>query len=42
MSGVALLFVFPARSLPDYRPGAIPDDPPPPSPDELRRGVAEQ
>jgi MFS family permease len=41
MSGVALLFVFPARSLPDYRPGAIPDDPPPPSPDELRRGVAE-
>ena len=41
MSGVALLFIFPARWLPRYRPGSIPDDPPPPSADELRRGVAE-
>jgi MFS family permease len=41
MSGVALLFVFPARWLPDYRPGAIPDDPPPLSPEELRRASGE-
>ena len=41
MSGVALLFIFPARWLPNYQPGAIPDDPPPPSPEELRRGAAE-
>ena len=41
MSGVALLFIFPARWLPNYRPGDIPDDPPPASADELRRGVAE-
>ena len=36
MAGVALLAIFPARRLPDYRPGEMPANPPPPAPDELK------
>jgi len=41
MAGVALLAIFPARGLPDFKPGEIPDNPPPPAPEALRRGVQE-
>jgi hypothetical protein len=37
MAGVSLLAIFPAGRLPDYRPGEMPDNPPPPDPEELRR-----
>lgn len=37
MAGVSLLAIFPAARLPDYRPGEVPDNPPPPGPEELRR-----
>ncbi len=36
MAGVSLLVIIPARGLPGYKPGEIPDNPPPLSPDELR------
>jgi MFS family permease len=36
MAGIALLSIFPARRLPDYKPGEIPADPPPPTPEELK------
>jgi hypothetical protein len=39
MAGAALLAIGPASRLPDYRPGEIPDNPPPPQPDELRRAA---
>jgi hypothetical protein len=35
MAGVALLLILPSRLLPDYRPGDIPDNPPPATPEEL-------
>lgn len=41
MSGVALLLILPARMLPDYKPGDIPDNPPPATPEELRRAASE-
>ena len=39
--GLPLMFVFPARWLPKSRPGDIPNDPAPLSPEELRRSAAE-
>ena len=41
MAGVALLAIVPASGLPDYKPGEIPDNPPPPEPEELRRAARE-
>ncbi len=41
MAGVALLLILPSRLLPDYRPGDIPDNPPPATPEELRRAAQE-
>ena len=41
MAGVSLLVILPASGLPDYKPGEIPDNPPPPGPDELRRAARE-
>jgi MFS family permease len=41
MAGVALLSIAPASRLPDYRPGEIPDNPPPPEPDDLRQAARE-
>jgi MFS family permease len=39
MAGVSLLMILPAAGLPAYKPGEIPDNPPPPSPEELRSCV---
>ncbi|MDZ3837998.1 MAG: MFS transporter [Rhodospirillales bacterium] len=39
MAGAALLAIGPASRLPDYRPGEIPDNPPPAEPDALRRAA---
>jgi predicted MFS family arabinose efflux permease len=39
MACVALLSIAPASRLPDYRPGEIPDNPPPPQAEELRRAA---
>ncbi len=36
MAGVALLTIFPAGRLPDYKPGEIPDHPAPATPEELK------
>ncbi|HYN39158.1 MAG TPA: MFS transporter, partial [Rhodospirillales bacterium] len=41
MACVALLAIAPASRLPDYRPGEIPDNPPPPDPETLRRAARE-
>jgi MFS family permease len=41
MACVALLSIAPASRLPDYRPGEIPDNPPPPGPETLRRAARE-
>ncbi|MFO1128566.1 MAG: MFS transporter [Rhodospirillales bacterium] len=41
MAGVSLLVIFPARLLPGYKPGEIPDNPAPPGPDDLRRTARE-
>ena len=41
MAGVALLLILPSRLLPDYKPGDIPDNPPPATPEELRRAAQE-
>lgn len=41
MACVALLAIGPASRLPDYKPGEIPDNPPPPEPEELRRAARE-
>ena len=41
MAGVALLLILPSRLLPDYKPGDIPDNPPPATPAELRRAAQE-
>lgn len=41
MAGVALLAIFPAGSLPAYKPGEIPAHPEPASPEELRAAAAE-
>ena len=41
MACVALLSIAPASRLPDYRPGEIPDNPPPPDSETLRRGARE-
>lgn len=39
MACVALLAIAPATRLPNYKPGEIPDNPPPPEPEALRRGA---
>jgi predicted MFS family arabinose efflux permease len=39
MAGVSALAIFPAGRLPDYRPGEVPDNPPPPDPGELQRAA---
>ncbi len=39
MAGVALLAILPAWRLPNYKPGEIPDNPPPPTPEELRKAA---
>lgn len=41
MAGVALLAIFPAGRLPDYKPGEVPAHPAPASPDELKAAAAE-
>jgi hypothetical protein len=41
MACVALLAIGPASRLPDYKPGEIPDNPPPPEPGELQRAARE-
>ncbi len=41
MAGVALLAIAPASRLPSYKPGEIPDNPPPLKPEELRRAAHE-
>jgi predicted MFS family arabinose efflux permease len=41
MAGVALLAIFPAANLPNYKPGDIPAHPAPPSPAELKAAAAE-
>ena len=41
MAGVSLLVILPASGLPDYKPGEIPDNPPPPEPEALRRAARE-
>lgn len=41
MAGVSLLVILPASRLPDYKPGEIPDNPPPPEPETLRRAALE-
>jgi hypothetical protein len=41
VSCVALLAIGPASRLPDYKPGEIPDNPPPPDADALRRAAKE-
>lgn len=41
MAAVAFMVILPARRLPDYRPGDIPDNPAPPSPQALRRAAEE-
>lgn len=41
MACVALLAIAPASRLPDYKPGEIPDNPPPPEPEVLRRAARE-
>jgi hypothetical protein len=41
MAGVAFLAIAPASRLPPYRPGEIPDNPPPLKPEELRRAAQE-
>jgi predicted MFS family arabinose efflux permease len=41
MACVALLAIGPASRLPDYKPGEIPDNPPPPEPEVLRRSARE-
>ena len=39
MAAVALLGDRPGSRLPSYKPGEIPDNPPPPEPEELRRAA---
>jgi MFS family permease len=39
MAAVSLLMILPASGLPAYRPGEIPDNPPPPTPEDLRQGA---
>ena len=41
MAGVALLLILPSRLLPDYKPGDMPDNPPPATPEELRLAAQE-
>lgn len=41
MAGVALLTIFPAGRLPDYKPGEIPDHPAPATPEELKAAAEE-
>jgi MFS family permease len=41
MAGVALLAIAPASRLPSYKPGEIPDNPPPLKPEELRQAAQE-
>lgn len=41
MAGVALLAIFPAGNLPNYKPGEIPAHPAPPSPAELKAAAAQ-
>ena len=41
MACLAFLAILPASRLPDYRPGEIPDTPPPLKPEELRRAAHE-
>ncbi len=41
MAAVSLMVILPARMLPDYRPGDIPDNPAPPAPEALKRGARE-
>ena len=41
MAGLAALSILPAGRLPNYRPGDIPPNPAPPSPEEEKRIVAE-
>jgi hypothetical protein len=41
MAGVSLLAIAPASRLPSYKPGEIPDNPPPLKPEELRRAAQE-
>lgn len=39
MAGVAFLAILPAGRLPDYKPHEIPDNPPPPRPEQLRESA---